>query len=193
MTEERIEMQEQLQRANDILCASNAEETKTVSKKVFLTVKKNKIIEIQKKAEFKQKTIENLKEIKETEENISRETKNHKNMLEKAFSAVIIRLLNKIPILEVLGQKAEMEERLYNLRKDKLLKDSSELYNKSKEVFALLKEVSDKMIEIDLEAEKSSLKCNDLEQKIAEYKDNQQKIERIQYLRSRTQVNSRRD
>ena len=75
----------------------------------------------------------------------------------------------------------------------KLLKDSSELYNKSKEVFALLKEVSDKMIEIDLEAEKSSLKCNDLEQKIAEYKDNQQKIERIQYLRSRTQVNSRRD
>lgn len=106
-------------------------------------------------------------------------------VLNKQYENLVAQIKNKIIALETLAEKVETHYILFKMRTENLSKGSTHIFSKSKEILICLKSLNHRIAEIDVESEKSVLRNNNLQQRIAAYKENREKQEKLRYFRAK--------
>jgi hypothetical protein len=157
-------------------------------KKLFLTLE-HKIQELKKVVEKKTVKVELLKDMYDEEVIKCEEANKEVNTLSNKYQQAVNRIKNNIPSIETLLKKIETQNSLITARKEEIRNESIRIYNRSKEVFLLLKTAHDKNILLDAEIQKADQRHQILHEKIKSFKESKEREEKIKYFRDKIQKN----
>ncbi|OMJ69394.1 hypothetical protein SteCoe_32897 [Stentor coeruleus] len=187
-----IELRKQKNKFYEILKPQRNEADKLVKDQKNLTTSKNNLIKIKGKLSELQTTVDNqvlkLKNFGDHYEALLIKIEQSKECLDnykKVHEKTVENIQEKITKLEHLMEKVKTQEQLIILRTSKVRNDSTNVFNKSKDIFELLKTLDKKSAEICLQTKESEKKARQIQEKILEFKTRQEEQERVSYFREK--------
>ena len=156
-----------------------------VSSRINNNVKRNRLEGLKRKLDV---TIENIKTLDRKYE-LSKKNYEESDMIFKEthekHEKIVMNIRKKIVSVESLIEKVQTQEHLLILRRCKVRNDLDEVYEKSKEIHQMIKDVDVKTLELDAEIEKSMKNQQEIQRKILELREEQEKGERLRYLKEK--------
>jgi hypothetical protein len=156
------------------LSTLNQQKNLFTKKKNFIEQKKSTILENQTKIEDLK--IKNFKTKFSNDRllNRSNELNLVVSQLSQQHQKVVERVKQKILNIETSAEKIQMQEKISRLRKEKISKESKKIFERSREIFELLKLLEGKNIEMDQEMQEIENRTKGLKDKILGVRENKE-------------------
>lgn len=187
-----IELRKQKNKFCEVLKPQRNEGNKMTKEQKNLTTGKNNLTRKKSKLSELQATVDNqvlkLKKLGDDYEALLVKIEQSKECLDnykKVHEKTVENIQERIIKLENLMEKVKTQEQLIVLRTSKVRNDSTNVFNKSKDIFELLKTLDKKSAEICQQTKESEKKARQIQEKIVEFKTRQEEQERISYFREK--------
>ncbi|OMJ86837.1 hypothetical protein SteCoe_11541 [Stentor coeruleus] len=187
-----IELRKHKNKFYEVLKPQRNEGDKLIKEQKNITTGKNNLTKKKSKLSELQTIVDNqvlkLKKLGDDYEALLIQIKQSKECLnnyKKLQEKTVENIQEKIIKLEQLVEKVKTQEQLIVLRTSKVRNDSNNVFNKSKDIFELLKTLDKKSAEICQQIKESEKKARQIQEKIVEFKTQQEEKERVSYFREK--------
>lgn len=151
-------------------------------------IKRNKLIELKSKVEAQMLRINKEGEVYEEIITKVADCRFELNNLQEVSGSAVEGVKSRITSIEALINSIKTQEYSITLKKCELRNGSTNIFNKSTEIFDLIKAINGKILEMESESAKCLQRQQILQEKISEVSEYRKKQERLIYLKEKLSI-----